>query len=231
LLEHQNADGGFSTFNNEEAMKADERFKVPSFSGWCNSHNSVTAIATRALTALGISWHDQRVRNAINFLLTRQQENGLWNDYWWQGPFYTTYLATHVLSSDPIQDQQSHVQRAFDAIAASQFSAGFWTCREDNAPCGFSTALAVKSLLSTNSPQYDEVIFKGIEWLLENQNEQGFWVSPPILQIPRPDVLIPDPIDVNREQEAHFVFTTGTVYSTLLASRDWVCAAKNARVA
>jgi prenyltransferase beta subunit len=229
LIAHQRSDGGFATFRSEELLQTDTRIRIPSFEGWCSSHNSVTAAAIKALTTLGISWHSTTITRALDFLRRRQNEDGLWSDYWWQGPYYSTYHATDVLLQSPAGLSDSELDRICQIIVERQDPAGFWTCREDNSPCSFSTGLAINTLLLSPSMNFREAIKAGVEWLNTAQRDDGAWTSPPILQIPVPNVLVPDPINVNREPEVNFVFSTSTAYSALYNYSRWQTVDRNER--
>lgn len=215
LLAHHRPDGGFCTFNDEAALKADGRIQLESFAGWCSSHNSVTAIAIRALRSLGSHPQDETLQSAIGFLRERQDEQGLWSDYWWRGPYYPTYHATASIHQDPTRRSQAELLRIGRAVCDRQASSGYWSCRAPDEPCSFSTAHALSTLLFTQEQDFLRPAAAGVEWLLNAQRDDGAWTSPPILLIPRPNEIVPDPRKVNEESEAEFVFTTSSVFAAL----------------
>lgn len=220
LLAHQGRDGGFSTFNDEEALKADGRIQLDSFAGWCSSHNSVTAASLQALIALGVSPIDTTIARGVDFLGQRQGADGLWSDYWWQTPLYPTYHACVALYLGAPREHPSIMDRVSRSVRALQNPRGFWHCGDQKEACAFSTAHAIKTLLLTPIDVDDEAFRAGVAWLLAFQTEDGAWTSPPILQIPRPDEMNPDSLQVNRESEVEFVFSTATVYSALAAALE-----------
>ena len=86
---HQHSDGGFSTYNDPNQLRAIWGYDASvSFRGWCSLLNSVTASNIKALIKLGVANNDSIILKAFDFLRSRQLQNGLWASYWWSDPMY-----------------------------------------------------------------------------------------------------------------------------------------------
>ena len=77
LLSFQQPDGGFATYH--PLWRGDS---------WGVSHSDVTPVVMRALRPrLGdTGWCDK----AGQFVSSHQAEEGVWNSFWWQSPYYST---------------------------------------------------------------------------------------------------------------------------------------------
>ncbi|NSL87290.1 hypothetical protein ECE50_010645 [Chitinophaga sp. Mgbs1] len=193
----------------------------PHFEGWTQAHMCVTAA-----TALLPPFREQ----LSGVLLNNQQPDGSWPAYWWFETAYTTALAVECLSADPSPQALTAVKRA-GAMALQRLT------DESGQLSPFSLALLLNIGLSAGLHS-ETVIRKGLQQLLQLQQENGCWKAGAWLRIPRPDDLVPDmttpwqrwfgaaqPMHTTAEKLAgtfhifsvdqHHYFTTATVLKTL----------------
>ncbi len=176
LVRHQRCDdGGVATYNDPGPIR---RFMGVSwwwrFDGWCSSQTEVTAIAGRALAAVG---RGAEADAAWRYVRSRQRDDGSWSSYWWTSAHYATQQAVELAVSFGDQDA---VGRA----------AG-WALRNEglDAPA-FATALSLSVLLHAGASR--EAIERAVARLAELQDGDGGWPSHPIMRIPLPGDTNPD---------------------------------------
>ena len=177
LVKHQRSDdGGVATYDDPRLIR---RFMGASrwwrFDGWCSSQTEVTAIAGRALAALGRS---AEADAAWRYVRSRQRDDGSWSSYWWTSPHYATQQAVELAVS--FGD--------YDAVGR----AAAWALRVEgglDAPA-FATALSLSVLLHAGASR--EAIERAIAQLAALQDGDGGWPSHPIMRIPLPGDTNPD---------------------------------------
>lgn len=194
LLAHQNGDGGFGTYREENIRQYYRIPKEMSVEGWCSSTPDVTASALLVLPS------NERARD---YLVNTQKKNGSWKSYWWNSDVYATVHAIEALSSGNYDKRILHAQE--------------WLACESNIPeAAFYIALSLISL--SKNPKYNEVVRKRTNKLFELQADDGSWNTIPILRFPLPSNTNPwedqsrwreDSKDQNR------IFTTSTCIKAL----------------
>ena len=221
LLNHQNADGGFRTYENPDRVG---RFmgvnKSVTFEGWCDSQVCVTAAATQTLFENKVF---SAAKKGLHFIENNQNEEGFWEPYWWNERLYATYHCIEALRTT-YGDNSEPINRSQNWIARNQHLDGSWGDHSMNEGVPFSTALALRGLKVGQNGQFSEIIENGIEWLLTHQREDGSWGPDYILRIPHPAVTKPwiqanwirdgKAINAVIKDQKH-LFSTATVFSAL----------------
>ncbi len=223
LLKHQSAvDGGFRTYANPSHVG---RYMMldgsVSFEGWASSQMCVTAVATQALIENSMA---QGVEKALDFIRKGQTVEGYWNPYWWTGKLYATancMQALKVAGSDNV----NILDRAKNWVIKTQLPDWSWSDSSRSVEgWPFSTALALKGLMTASDPRLNEKIINCVDWLLSHQLLDGSWSSNNILRIPHPSMVEPwnqvfwkeDGKAINAAIKDHKrLFTTATVFSAL----------------
>jgi squalene-hopene/tetraprenyl-beta-curcumene cyclase len=228
LLKHQSpVDGGFRTYANPSQVG---RYMMldgsVSFEGWASSQMCVTAVATQALIENSAT---QGVEKALDYIRKGQAVEGYWNPYWWTGKLYSTANCMEALKA--AGDNNAYIlDRAQNWITKTQLEDGSWT--DSPQPLEgwpFSTALALKGLMTAPDRSLKKKIINSAEWLLNHQLSDGSWSSNHILRIPHPSIMEPwnqvfwkkDGKAINAAIKDHRrLFTTATVFSALSEYED-----------
>jgi len=236
------SDGGFVTYKPRPVSPEEEK---PAFmyegSGWTISHLSVAGLAAVALLAIDLSFpqalfqpHRQK---AAEYTRRMQEPGGYWEDHWWADRVYGTYWAARFLASNsPVADQNdaARLERAKDWLAQVVYPDGAWGDGYGGLGGAFYTALAVSTLLLeagcgvrlASESRFAPLARRGLECLLEMQDQDGGWPSVPMLLTPVPEVLVPwesqHPSSRQAVADQNRLFTTATALAALARGQDWL---------
>lgn len=215
--------GGFKTYGYSLSLRFLMRSFRVSIMGWCSPHIDVTAAAVVALVSFGLSVTSDKLEKARNFLERNIRKDGLWQAYWWRGPYYGTAMTISALgvfrNVFPLD-----LGNTRKSLIALQLGDGSWDHLKNGKGSAFSTALALLTLFHLDPLNSVDSITRGLNWLLEYQNSDGSWESVPIMQIPHPYDTQPSEKDHWREdglgsgviiRDQHRLFTSATVLRTL----------------
>ncbi len=184
LLTMQNPDGGWSAF--EQGVDDDYVDKIPfnDMENWKDpSTSDVTGRCLQMMGELKLSKDLSCVRKAISFLLKEQEEDGSWFGRWGVNHIYGTWsvlmgLKHFLPESDPA------IEKAVQWLESIQKEDGGWgeSCESYikghyvplECSTASQTAWAILALINTGRAKNSSVK-RGIEWLLQNQNQEGTW--------------------------------------------------------
>lgn len=195
ILEHQSDNGGFRTYNNKDQLAFYRKNAAPDdFIGWTNEHICVSAAALETFSEYNKLVPKVVIEKLISFLLKRQEEEGYWYSYWWRSKYFATVrIVPNLFQINDMQAKYSSEQ-ALKWIVNTVLNRSYWDNGFDKGiPCVLSSAGCIKSLLLIG--QYKELIIDVINWLISQQSVDGSWISPPILQIPQPNIIYPEKVN------------------------------------
>lgn len=222
LFSHEN--GGWATYYDED-IKISMRLPLDSdFKGWYTPQVCVTAVSAWTMIGLKNNAIERKYDRTIDFLVKRQNENGSWSSYWWTSNIYAT--AYSILSLPKNGQYNKEISNAINYLIKEQKENGSWV--DGNKESAFYTAIATKALLDfyVFDKRYDLIpyIKRAIDWLIENQMDDGSWQVTRILRIPAPNIINVDEVKIwgrssfglNCLVDDHNrIFTTSTVFNTL----------------
>ncbi len=184
LLDMQSKDGGWAAFD------VDNNWRPLSFVPFAD-HNAmldptcpdITGRVLEALCAHGYTQSHPAIRNAVDYLIRTQEQDGSWYGRWGVDYIYGTFLALRGLRAAGVSDREAYVQRALEWVRSIQNFDGGWgeSCESYKqgsyvqAPSTPSqTAWAIVALLAggdtTSTSLHD-----GIDYLLRTQKNDGTW--------------------------------------------------------
>lgn len=190
LLKKQNNDGGWAAF----ALNQGEKEPGPLPAVYRQPDITFLDVSTadvvgHALLGLGRVGHtidnSEAVRRAIRFLQNDQMEDGKWYGRW--GICYTYGTGAVLQGLEAVGGDMSsyYVQNAVNWLIEHQHGDGGWGesylafYEPEYAGVGFSTAdqtgFALLGLLRAGEDPRSEVVTNGIQFLLENQEDDGAW--------------------------------------------------------
>jgi squalene-hopene/tetraprenyl-beta-curcumene cyclase len=184
LLDMQSRDGGWAAFdvdNNWEPLS-----HVP-----FADHNAmldptcpdITGRVLEALCVCGVDRQNPAIERAVKYLLKTQEQDGSWYGRWGVDYVYGTFLALRGLRAAGLGDREACILRAGEWLRSVQNADGGWgeSCASyanhsfTAAPSTPSqTAWAVIGLLASGDTT-SQSLHKGVEWLIDNQREDGGW--------------------------------------------------------
>lgn len=191
LPAYQQTDGGFSTFTRNQ-----------SYGSWVQSHPDVTATALLALLPTPFSLTD-RLGAGIDYVRSRQRDDGLWNSFWWTSCLYATEATLAFL------------QEAGESFDRTRVTASLFHVPTT---ASFESALLLMCLMRAGAG-HAPLAAEHAEALQAAQLPDGSWPSRPILRLTSREIcepwLVQDAGPVFQDDRR--VFTTATVLAALAA--------------
>lgn len=223
-LAFSNSNGGWSTYF-DNGIKKSMKLPIDSdFTGWFSPQMCVTAVAAWVAKDFKDETISKIYDKTVKYIISNQNNDGSWNSYWWTENIYATAFA--LLSIPKDVENTDVLNKAISYLLQKQNSNGSWS--NGGIESNFYTALALKALIDFkihfNKTALQPFIKKGIDWLIENQMNDGSWKVSRILQLPSPEIKNPN--DVKKWGQTSFglnclvddhnrIFTTSTVYNCL----------------
>lgn len=198
LLERQNADGGFATYERRRGGRQLERLNPSEMFGQCMtelSYIECTASSIRALHDIGelpagtFSPADQArcrpaVARGIEFLLRQQRADGAWPGFWGINFIYGTYFAVSALREVELAIHHPSICRAIEWLHSIQRADGGWGEHFSGCLTGtyvpspqslvISTSWAVLALMRAEG-LISTAAQRGLNWLAAKQLPNGDW--------------------------------------------------------
>ncbi len=189
LLGMQNNNGGWAAFDKDNTDKLLTLIPFADFGELLDPPSvDVTAHVVEALGLYGKTLADPIVARAYRFMLSEQEEDGPWFGRWGVNYIYGTAAVLPALEAVGEDMQVDYIQRAAHWLVAHQNEDGGWgeSCGsymdDQLRGCGPSTASqtgwALMALVAVGSHDFDRQIFRGLEFLLSGQRQDGTWDEP-----------------------------------------------------
>ncbi len=185
LLAFQNSDGGWAAFDKTESRPILEA--IPFADHNAMQDPSCPDITGRVLESLGhngCSTRDRLVRRAIRFIRSQQDASGAWWGRWGVNFVYGTWQVLAGLQSVGEDMNAAYIRRAVAWLISVQKPDGSFgeTCASYDDPTlkgqgestASQTAWGTMGLLAALGPQH-AAVQSGIQWLIENQADDGAW--------------------------------------------------------
>jgi squalene-hopene/tetraprenyl-beta-curcumene cyclase len=185
LLAFQNTDGGWAAFDKTQSRPILEA--IPFADHNAMQDPSCPDITGRVLECLGHNGFQRDnliVERAIRFIRTHQDKDGPWWGRWGVNYVYGTWQVLAGLKSIGEDMSSEYIQRAADWLRSVQKPDGSWgeTCASYDDPSlkgqgestASQTAWGVMALLAANGPD-DSAVKSGVDWLINNQADDGAW--------------------------------------------------------
>jgi len=172
---HQ-ADGGIRSY-----IRASGDVSV---AGWTSAHPDVTAAALLA----GWPGDARKARVALAALVGRQSGAGVWDCYWWRGPFYLSSLVLRALDCWNASLPEPRARRLLTALEREQRPSGGYGLGSDPEDDALTTALALDCLQRLAPFGGDSSRKRAEAALKAQQRDDGGWDGGYVLRIPAPGI-------------------------------------------
>lgn len=187
IFSMQNSDGGWSSFDKDNNKTALTHFPFADHNAMLDpSASDITGRMLELFAAAGVSRSEPPVKRAIQFLNDSQESDGTWFGRWSVNYIYGTWLALRGLKSIGEPLESARYQRAGRWLTQHQNADGGWgeSCRSYDDPSvkgkgpstPSQTAWALMTLMSLGMVA-QPAFMKGLEYLLQTQQEDGSWAE------------------------------------------------------
>jgi radical SAM family RiPP maturation amino acid epimerase len=225
---NQNADGGFGTFSDTEIAAqmhaGNPHFSGPDvrhFRGWCSSDSYVTAMSLLAFRRFARPCIDSdAVSRALAYMKTHQSGEGHWTAYWSTSKLLATHYCARALSEYSADDAAGRLRKVCDWIVSTEHQGGGWAGTIGSAPTPLDTALAIETLVVGSGAARAEHLRRGIEWLADEQMNDGSFESYDWMKVPAPWEGAAESEADRHVSDARRYYTTAAVLRSLLAARS-----------
>jgi len=145
-------------------------------SGFCHASPCVTANIALSLCESREQRAVEAVRQAIEYILAEQEQDGSWTAYWWAERTYVTSICTSFLET--VGQRGTAHDAATVWLRESQLPDGSW-------PGGaFGAAYGINGLCGTRWYENESHLKRAADYLLRSQLKDGSWGAPPLLRVP-----------------------------------------------
>jgi squalene-hopene/tetraprenyl-beta-curcumene cyclase len=150
--------------------------------------DDVTARCVSMLAQLGVDRENPEIKTALDYMARSQMADGSWFGRWGVNYIYGTWSVLCALNAVGLTGEDPMVRRAADWLIAIQNGDGGWgeDCESYDlgyrghqpAPSAASqTAWALMGLMAAGLVDHPAVV-RGVAWLTQLQDEEGFWPEP-----------------------------------------------------
>ena len=185
LLSMQSSNGGWAAFDVDNDKQILNKIPFADLESLIDPpSNDVTGRVLWLLGSLGYRTDYPPVRDALIFLKKNQESDGTWYGRWGVNYIYGTFLVLSGLKAIDDDMNQGYIQKAVNWLKIHQNEDGGWgeSCKsyEDNNHKGVGvstasqTAWALIGLLAADETT-SSFVQKGIQYLLDHQNNDGTW--------------------------------------------------------
>lgn len=187
-LKYQRADGGFSTYMEEDRVELRELMNSENendFGAWENSQTCVSAVALYLMYQLKEKYNLNESAHSLSKYIATGQVNSMWGSYWWTSPLYSSSFIIKTAYEYSDKQLQSICLPTIERIFHMQSSNG---CFGDSflKESSFYTGLVTTSLCSSPDilAKNKAAIEASIKWLINNQFNDGSWLESNAMRLP-----------------------------------------------
>lgn len=175
INERSSSNGGIETWiiphNNLTPMQETQDFFNRNKWGM-GPDTEVMANFIYALFAYNPIKYNNVIKNGIDFILNRQNDQGFWESRWYYGNFYGTYVCTRLLSKFN-KEYDTQLNKAYKYLTSSQNKDGGWGLKQNSD--SLNTALALLAI--NKKSELTSIVEKGKDFLVKRQQPDGSWDS------------------------------------------------------
>ncbi len=189
MVAMQSRNGGWGAFDKDNTSLIVTKIPFCDFGEALDPPSAdVTAHVLEALGQLGWPKSRPAVKRGLRYLLREQEKDGSWFGRWGVNYIYGTCAALCALRALGEDMKKDRPIRAAKWIAEHQNEDGGWgeSCasymddsyrgRGPSTPS--QTAWALMALLCVGDERFDRYLLRGLEYLMDNQKENGTWDEP-----------------------------------------------------
>ena len=227
---HQGPNGGFCTYRADSGIADFTGLRKPdALTGWLSEQVCVSGVAIQALLEARALACEHTLADGLAYLeRARDTTSGTWSSYWWTGTAYASYHSLKSLSNGHSLAPEM-LGSACRRLRYQQQADGAWSGNGDTSE-PFETAFATLTLLLEPNAHNLAAARHGLHWLLAQQQNDGSWVSCPMLRIPPPRVSDAASVEFRSDRQGARAlladrgraFTTAAAVRALAVSRRMI---------
>ena len=186
LLAMQSKNGGWGAFDRDNNTSLVTKIPFCDFGEVLDPPSSdVTAHVLEALVKCGYPLQDPRLKRAVDFILSQQEDDGSWFGRWGINYIYGTWCVLSALAACGFTAKDDVVKKGLSFLKGKQNPDGGWgesatsymDFKSRSSSTASQTAWAVMAISAFES-EYTECAKRGADYLKSIQNPDGGWDEP-----------------------------------------------------
>jgi squalene-hopene/tetraprenyl-beta-curcumene cyclase len=189
VLGLQSANGGWGAFDADNTSEYLNHIPFADHGALLDPPTAdVTARCVSMIAQLGDPADSAALARALEFLRRNQEEDGSWYGRWGMNYIYGTWSVLAALNAAGVNSQAPEIRRAVAWLVVKQNDDGGWgetgesyalddRGRERAASTASQTAWALLGLMAAGEVR-NPAVARGIEYLLQREDADGFWREP-----------------------------------------------------
>jgi squalene-hopene/tetraprenyl-beta-curcumene cyclase len=180
----QSRNGGFASFDSDNTHYYLNEIPFADHGALLDPPTSDVSARCAALLA-EVGHHDKALTACLDYLRKEQEQNGSWFGRWGANYVYGTWSALVALEKAGHPPDRPYIRAAVKWLKETQRADGGWgedcatycdpeKAGQGNESTSFQTAWAMLGLMAAGEVNAQEV-FRGAQYLLRTQQEDGFW--------------------------------------------------------
>jgi squalene-hopene/tetraprenyl-beta-curcumene cyclase len=189
VLGMQSANGGWGAFDADNTSEYLNHIPFADHGALLDPPTAdVTARCVSMIAQIGEAADAAVLSRALDFLRRSQEADGSWYGRWGMNYIYGTWSVLAALNAAGVNSQATEIRRAVAWLVAKQNDDGGWgetgesyaledRVRERAASTASQTAWALLGLMAAGEVR-NPAVARGIDWLLQREDADGFWREP-----------------------------------------------------
>lgn len=188
ILAMQSRDGGWGAFDSNNDRELFTRVPFADHNAMIDpSTADITARIVEMFAHLNLSTGHPAIQKALEFVWKDQESDNAWYGRWGVNYIYGTWQCLAGLTKIGIPASDPRIQAAADWLKSKQQASGGWgespktyedpNLRGQGPATASQTAWALLGLIAADQAE-SEAVHKGVEYLLDTQQDDGTWDEP-----------------------------------------------------
>jgi squalene-hopene/tetraprenyl-beta-curcumene cyclase len=134
-----------------------------------------------ALNMYDYKKYEHEIKRGCKFIIASQKPSGYWDSSWYVDKYYSVFVCTRLISL--IFPNNNCFDNTYSFLINKQRNNGSWGAGEGNPLQTSLVLLSLIQIMSFSNTEIKDKINKGVSYILNSQNENGFWNGSPFIEM------------------------------------------------